>query len=143
MKGAAIAIDHGTQRTGFASTDPLRIATRPLETWHGPGDAPELLELIATLVNEHLADTVIVGMPFNMDGSRGPQARVVEEFLSRVRELLPAVRVIARDERLTTRAAEDLLRYEGLHGRQRKSRRDSWSALVLLRDWIDSGEPAE
>ena len=65
---AVLALDHGTKRTGFAASDPMRIATRPLEVWSGAGDSPELLERVAELVEEFEADTVLVsdrGTPLN------------------------------------------------------------------------------
>jgi putative Holliday junction resolvase len=140
MKGAVIAIDHGTLRSGFASTDPLRIATRPLDTWHGAGDDPALLEHVATLVRDHDARTLIVGLPYNMDGSIGPRARDVLAFMANLRDSLPEISVVPQDERLSTKEAEMLLVESGFVGEARKSRRDSWSALVLLRDWIEQGE---
>jgi len=141
MKTAALAVDHGTQRTGFASTDPLRIATRPLDVWEGPGDDPALVEHVSRLTREHQAETVLVGLPFNMDGSVGGRARDVLAFMARLRDALPEVEVLPQDERLSTKEAEALLVESGFHGEARKSRRDSWSALVLLRDWIEQGEP--
>ena len=81
MKKAAIAIDHGEKRTGFASTDPLRIATRPLEQWHGPGDDPDLLELVGRIAKDHGADTLLVGLPYNMDGTVGGRALDVLAFM--------------------------------------------------------------
>lgn len=141
MKGAAIAIDHGTLRTGFASSDPLRIATRPLDVWHGAGDDPALVEHVAELVRDHDARTLIVGLPYNMDGSIGPRALDVLAFMTRLREALPELSVLPQDERLSTKEAEALLVESGFVGEARKSRRDSWSALVLLRDWIEQGEP--
>jgi putative Holliday junction resolvase len=141
MRRAALAIDHGTKRTGFASTDALRIATRPLEVWHGDGGAPELLERAAVLAEEHSADTLLVGLPYNMDGSLGPRAEDTLSFMRALAARLPGCRIIPRDERLSTKEAEELLREAGHHGDARKARRDSWSALVLLRDWIEEGEP--
>lgn len=142
MTAAAIAIDHGTKRTGFASSDPLRIATRPLDTFHGAGDDEALLERVAELVDEHRAESIIVGLPYNMDGSLGPRAEETVLFMRALEARLPKCRVIPVDERLSTKEAEELLREAGHHGDARKARRDSWSALVLLRDWIDAGEPA-
>ena len=49
--------------------------------------------------------------------------------------------VTRQDERLSTKEAEALLRDAGHFGEERKARRDSWSALVILRDWIAAGEP--
>jgi putative holliday junction resolvase len=136
MKGAVICLDHGTKKTGFASSDPLRIATRPLEAWRGAGDDPALLDHVAHLVEEHGADTVVVGMPFNMDGSVGPRGEDVLEFTRRLSTRLGGILVVTHDERLSTKDADQLLRDSGLYGEARKERRDSWSALVVLRDWI-------
>ena len=138
---AVLAVDHGSKRTGFAATDALRIATRPLEVWQGPGDSAALVGRVAELVEELEADTVLVGLPLNMDGTRGPRARDVERFLERLAARIPGVALIPRDERLTTKAAEELLREAGFDLRNMRARRDSWSALVVLRDWLEAGEP--
>ncbi|MCB9913783.1 MAG: Holliday junction resolvase RuvX [Planctomycetes bacterium] len=140
---AVLAVDHGTKRTGFASTDPLRIATRPLEVWQGAGDDPRLVEHVARLAAERDAGVVLVGLPYNMDGTLGPRAQDVLRFARALAARLPDVAVVPRDERLSTKEAEALLREAGHHGDARKARRDSWSALVLLRDWLDAGEPRE
>lgn len=141
-QSAVLAVDHGTKKTGFASTDALRTAEWPLECWHGPGDSEDLIEHIATLVAERSAKTVLVGLPLNMDTTEGGQAKVVRAFIERVRARLEEVEVLPWDERLTTRSAEDLLHEAGFHGDDMKARRDSWSALVLLRDWLETGEPS-
>ena len=140
-RAAVLAVDHGTKKTGFASTDALRTAEWPLDCWHGPGDSAELLHHIAELVSERDARTVIVGLPLNMDLSEGPQAAIVRAFIDRLRSHLADTTILPWDERLTTRSAEDLLHEAGFHGAKLKSRRDSWSALVLLRDWLETGEP--
>lgn len=141
-KAAVLAVDHGTKKTGFASTDALRTAEWPLDCWHGPGDSDDLITHIGELVEERSAGTVLVGLPLNMDTTEGGRAKEVRVFIERVRARLDGVLVLAWDERLTTRSAEDLLHEAGFHGDDMKSRRDSWSALVLLRDWIETGEPS-
>lgn len=140
MRPAVLCIDHGTKRTGFASSDPLRIATRPLQVWEGDGDSPALLAHVATLVEEHGAGVVVVGLPYNMDGSLGPRGEEVEAFVRRLRARLPRVEVVTHDERLSTRDADELLKEAGHFGEARKGRRDSWSALVVLRDWMEREE---
>ena len=141
MKGSVVAVDHGAKRTGFAASDPLRIATAPLEVWTGPGDAPELVQHTAELVRERSATHVVVGFPLHMDGTAGGRAREVQAFVDALAAALPDVVLVKQDERLSTKAAEELLREAGHHGDARKARRDSWSALVILRDWIEAGEP--
>ena len=138
---SVLAIDQGTKKTGFAVADPLRIAVQPIEQVSIPGTSEEILDFIAGLLDERDVDTFLLGMPYNMDGTEGGRAIDVRDFGKRLNERFPKVEVLFWDERLTTKAAEDLLRGAGYSGRQAKSVKDSWSALVLLRDWIESGEP--
>jgi len=136
MAGSVLAIDHGERRTGFAATGPRRIAAHPLEAWSGPGDSTALLERVAELAAEREVATIVVGLPLNMDGSEGPRAAAVRVFLARLSERLPGVEVVAQDERLSTKEAEELLREAGHLRAELRARRDSWSALVILRDWL-------
>jgi putative Holliday junction resolvase len=138
---AVLAIDHGTKRTGFAVVDALRIAVTPLDPFAGPGDSPGLLAAIARLLEERDVESFVLGWPVKPDGTPGPRALEVAEFAKRLAQRFPGVRVIRHDERLTTKAAEELLRDAGIRGPKARALRDSMSALVLLRDWIASGEP--
>ena len=140
-RGAALAIDHGSKRTGFAVSDGLRIASQALDAWEGPGGSEALLEHVARLLEPRDVETFVVGLPRNMDGTEGPRAAEVREFARRLAARFPEVGVVLHDESLSTKAAEDLLREAGHRGAARRSRRDSWSALVVLRDWIAAGEP--
>src|SRR5262249_46431739 len=131
-------IDHGSKRTGFAVSDALRITLEPLATFHGAGDSLDLLAHVAEFVSERDVELFVVGMPLNMDGTRGARAADVERFIASLRARFPAIAVVAHDERLTTKAAEDLGRELGLRGDALRAKRDSLSAAVLLRDWIAS-----
>jgi putative Holliday junction resolvase len=139
--GGILAIDHGTKRTGFAVSDALRVALHAIDPWRGDGASDGLLDHVATLLDERTIATFLVGLPYNMDGTEGGRASDVKRFIARLSARFPGVEVVVWDERLTTKAAEDLLRESGYRGADAKARRDSWSALVLLRDWIESGEP--
>lgn len=143
MKRGVLAVDHGTKRTGFAVADPLRITAAPLEVWEGRGDAPELIDRVAELCAERDVGVFVVGMPFNMDGTEGGRAADVRAFCTKLAERFPTAKVIPWDERLTTKEAEALLREAGIAPKDRKSERDAWSALVILRDWLESGAPGE
>jgi len=139
--GGVIALDPGEKRTGFAVADALRITTEPLDVYHGGLDDEGLFEHLAALLDERTVTALVVGCPYNMDGTEGPQAVRVKTWAERLRERFPKLDVVLQDERLTTKEAEELLREAGHHGDARKARRDSWSALVILNDWIAAGEP--
>ncbi len=140
-RGAVIAVDFGEKKTGFAVADPSRIAVHALDVVRLAGGSEELLDHVALLLAERHVDTLLVGLPLNMDGSVGPRAESTLAFAERLRGRFADVEIVTWDERLTTKEAEDLLRRAGFSGRESAARRDAWSALVLLRDWIESGEP--
>lgn len=136
-----LAIDHGDKKSGLAAADALRIAVRPLEVVRHGGALETLLARLARLLDELDVSTLVVGRPLHMDGSVGERARATDAFVQRLRERFPALTVVVHDERLTSKAAEELLREAGVPPRARGAQRDAWAALVLLRDWIASGEP--
>ena len=80
--------------------------------------------------------TLLVGLPRLASGDEGPRAADVRAFAAKLAARFPGVEIVLHDEHLTTKAAEDLLREAGHRGPAARARRDSWSALVLLRDWL-------
>lgn len=139
---SVIAIDPGTKRTGFAVADALRVSCEPLETFQGGLDEEELLDHVARLLEERDVEAFVVGLPRHMDGSEGVRAVAARALARRLAERFPDVRVATQDERLSTKEAEELLRDAG-YGRwqERRGKRDAMSAVVILRDWIEAGEP--
>ena len=127
-------------------TTSLRIAPAPLAQCEAPGDGAELLEHVAGLLRERTVVRLLVGLPLAADGSEGGRAADVRRFAARlVAHLEPEfgpVPVTFADEHLTSKEADRLLVEAGHTGPDRKRRRDSWSALVLLLAWLADGEPA-
>jgi len=145
--GCVIAIDHGTKKTGFALADAMRIITEPLDICYAAGASPELLAHIVGLCRERDVERFVIGLPKNMDGSEGPRSADVRVFGELLRAAvaaakLPVPAITFWDERLSTKEADSLLVEAGFHGKDRKARRDSWAALVILRDWQEAGEPS-
>jgi putative Holliday junction resolvase len=140
---AVIAIDPGTKRTGFAVADALRISCEPLETYAGDVTGDALFAHIDTFLDDRDVEAFVIGLPLNMDGSEGERAKAVRELAARLAARYPAVSIALQDERLSSKAAEELLRESGHHKWQdRRGKRDAMSALVILRDWIEAGEPS-
>lgn len=136
----ALAIDYGEKKSGFAITDALRIAFEPLEPVQSDGKVELVLEHVARLLAERSIATIVVGLPLHMDGSEGERAQSVRAFVARLAARFPDLAVRTWDERLTSKEAESKLREAGVRGKAIRARRDSWSALVLLEDWVRSGE---
>ena len=136
---SALALDPGTKRIGVAASDPLGISIKPLAFIPAqPED--EALKKIAAVVAEREAETIVVGLPINMDGTEGPAAKSAREFAERLRAALPspAPEIVLWDESLTTDEAEKKLLERGLSHRERKQVIDSLSAAILLKSWLDA-----
>lgn len=134
-----LAIDHGTRKFGFAVADALRIATQPLPSLRG--DERAALARLDALLAERDVDTLLVGLPLNMDGSVGPRAEAARAFARVLAQRFPTLAIVAFDERLTSKAADELARELALSRDQRREWKDSLAALALLRDWLAAGEP--
>jgi putative Holliday junction resolvase len=98
-----LALDYGRARTGVAVSDPTGTIARPLCVVEAAADAG--LQTVAALIDEHEVERVVVGLPLNLRGERGEQARETERFVETLREVT-TVPVVTFDERFTTDLAE-------------------------------------
>ncbi len=136
MRPRALGIDFGEKRIGVAVSDPLGIGARPLEVVTAvPRD--RAADRVAELARELGVEILVVGMPFNMDGTAHDSEVQVRAFARRCQERtgLPVEYI---DERLTTIEAQQVMRANG--GKRKKRQRDEIdmvAAAVLLRDWLD------
>ena len=106
-----LAIDHGTKRMGIAASDELGILAQPLEFI--PADPfDKFLTRLKEILGEREIEQILVGMPRNMDGSYGPQALKVQDFVAALKKsVLQPIKTW--DERLTTVQAVGALRASG------------------------------
>jgi putative holliday junction resolvase len=133
-----LGVDVGEKRVGVAISDPDGQFAVPLRTLVRTEPDGVIDEIAALVAEEHVV-AVIVGLPLSLDGTVGPQAESVQEF---VRQLLPAVSVpvVLWDERLSTVQAEELLRRGGRTARRSRKDKgvvDTMAATVILQDYLD------
>lgn len=138
--GAVLAMDHGMKRCGFAVADALRLTQTPLAAYHGAGDGEGLIEHIVSLAEERSLSAMLIGLPLHQDQTQSTQAKLIKTVAERLAQRLPNLRFLFIDEHLTSKEAEARLVEAGFTGQARKDRRDSWSALVMLEEWIENGE---
>jgi len=131
-----LALDHGTVRIGAALSDELGLLAHPLEYLPAEPFAA-FLDRLRQILREREVALVLVGLPRNMDGSYGPAAEKVREFVHVLRETV-TVPIRTWDERLTTVQAHRLLAEAGKSARQRKEIVDSMAAVVLLQSYLDA-----
>jgi putative Holliday junction resolvase len=133
--GVVVALDYGRRRIGVAACDPLGITTAGVGTIDAR-DLPAALDAIAAIVAERDATAIVVGLPINMDGSIGPMAQAATKFAEEVRARV-SVPVDLMDERLSSFAADQVLREAGLSRRDRASKEDQVAAAIILRAYLD------
>ena len=131
-----LAIDHGTKRMGVAASDELGILAQPLEFI--PADPfDKFLARLKEILKDRKIEQILVGMPRNMDGSYGPQALKVQDFVAVLKKsVLQPIKTW--DERLTTVQAAGALRASGKKAKQQKGKVDAAAAAVLLQGYLDS-----
>jgi putative Holliday junction resolvase len=130
-----LGLDVGDRRIGMALSDETATLATALPTFLRVGPRKDV-QRIAELVREHGAGAVVVGLPLNMDGSRGPQAEKVLRFCADLRSRTKAP-VFTQDERLTTVEAEEILAARGIPWRERKGLVDAVAATVILQEYLD------
>ena len=132
-----LALDHGTVRVGVAVSDELKMIASPLEyILAEPFEA--FLARLQQVLREKEVELILVGMPRNMDGSYGPAAEKVREFVARLKETVAAP-IRTWDERLTSAQANRLMIQANVRREKRKEKVDAMAAAILLQSYLDSG----
>jgi putative Holliday junction resolvase len=131
-----LALDHGTKRVGVAVSDELKMIAQPLE-FSPPEPFAAFLARLRDILRDKEVELILVGMPRNMDGSYGPAAVKVQEFIGALREAV-TVPIQTWDERLTSAQAQRFLIEGGVRRDQRKQKVDKTAAAILLQSYLDS-----
>jgi len=131
-----LALDHGTKRIGVALSDELKMLAQPLEFIPAEPFSDFLIRL-KELLEEKQVELVLVGMPRNMNGSYGPAALKVEEFVAVLSRAI-TVPIKTWDERLTSAQANRYLIEGNVRREKRKQKVDQMAAAILLQSYLDS-----
>jgi len=131
-----LAIDHGTKRMGIAISDELMVLAQPLE--YIPAEPfAEFLARLKELLIEKEVGLVLVGLPRNMNGSYGPAALKVQEFVAALSGAV-TVPIKTWDERLTSAQANRFLIEGNVRREKRKEKVDAMAAAILLQSYLDN-----
>lgn len=132
-----LALDVGERRIGLAVGE---VLARPLATLKRRSKAEDFAA-VAEWIRKHLVDTVVVGLPLNMDGSAGFQAERTTRYAERMREALAGmglqVHMVLWDERLTTEQADEMMLEAGRAAGERRERVDAVAAALILQSYLD------
>ena len=132
--GRVLGLDVGDKRIGVALSDETRLIASPYCVIQSVGWGPDSRK-IADIMRETGAELIVSGLPYNMDGSLGFQAKKVQDFLRVVEGLGFPVEWI--DERLTTVTAQNALIEGGMRREDRRGTVDKVAAAVILQAWLD------
>lgn len=132
-----LGIDYGDARVGVAITDPLRITSQGLETIHHSGNDKIVLKRLEEILNEYEIDTIVVGMPFNMNGTSSERVQVTKKFIHKLKCKFNKVKIDIVDERLTTVAAHKTMNILDINKRDKKNIVDTISAEYILETYMN------
>jgi putative Holliday junction resolvase len=131
-----LAIDYGTKRMGFAIGNTLHRTANPLAPLTCKGPKHDITH-IAHLVSQYDVETIVMGYPLHMDGTRSDISRKVDIFKEKLqRKLQVDVKLV--DERLSSMEAESILAPLEKDFMKRKKALDSMAAVVILKDFMET-----
>lgn len=134
VSGKILALDVGEARVGVAVSDPSGFLASPLVILKRDKTTIEkVVELVRTLEIR----TVMVGLPLNMDGTTGFQAKKVQRFAGLIGEAVAPVPIIMEDERESTEMARELRLTRGIGQKKRRERIDAEAAAIFLQNYLD------
>ena len=126
-----MALDIGTKRIGIALSDFLLMLSNG-HSYISRIPENEALEKIYKIAKENQVEKIVVGLPLNMDGTKGFQAKDCEKFASKIQ----GYEIIYEDERLTSDTAEENLREKKIDYRKDKGLVDIESACIILEQYL-------
>lgn len=139
MKGRAIGLDVGTKTIGVAFSDPLGIAAHPHSTLSRKGVRRDCDALMALVEAKGGVQHVIVGMPFELDGTEERMARLARQIGVELGGRLGLAPVYI-DERFSSVEAEEALLRLDVSRKKRKQVIDQAAAILILQSWLDHGD---
>ncbi|MGH7198946.1 MAG: Holliday junction resolvase RuvX [Candidatus Omnitrophota bacterium] len=130
-----LGIDFGSKRIGVAVSDPLRFTAQGLETIENTGRR-KTFEALLKICKDYGVSEAVIGLPINMNGSMGPKAKEVLEWVPEAEKAL-GIPVKTWDERLSSREVGRLMIEEGLSRQKQKKHSDRLAATLLLQSYLD------
>lgn len=142
-----MGLDFGSKTIGVAISDPLNVIASPLETIvrEKENGLRSSFRRIAALAAEYEVGRIVIGLPLNMDDSRGERAIKTEAFAGELARRLEAegldIPVELWDERLSTVSADEILEETRVEHSRRKQYIDRIAAAIILEDYMKNKVP--
>ena len=130
-----MALDVGSRTIGIACSDALLMTAQGIETIRRTSLENDFNRL-RELISEYEVHELVVGMPKNMNGTKGERAEKTEEFVGKMKEVID-LPITFWDERLSTVMAERQLIAADVSRKKRKGVIDKMAAVVILQGYLD------
>lgn len=131
-----MGLDYGDKRIGVAISDAFGWTAQGVEVIERKSEG-DYIDRIRARIGEYEVDTIVVGLPKNMNGTIGPRGEICMAFAEELRQAF-GLPVHLWDERLTTVAAQRTLLEADVSRRKRKQVIDKMAAAILLQNFLDS-----
>lgn len=130
-----LGLDVGQKTIGVAISDPLGFTAQGITTIRRTKKTDDVKEVVR-ICNEYSVETIVVGLPKNMDGSIGFAGEKIQEFSNLLKEAID-LEIVFWDERLTTVAAHRAMLEADLSRGKRKKIVDKVAATYILQGYLD------
>ncbi len=139
--GRLLGLDYGSKTVGAAVSDPTGVAVRELEIIRREDESRlrKTFRRIEALTEELGVSAIVLGLPLNMDGTKGERALKTEAFGAALRRRT-GLPVYYQDERLTTVEAEEIMESKGIRREDFGEYVDMIAAAVILGDYLNQHE---
>ncbi len=131
-----LGIDYGEARVGIAITDALNITVQGLETIQRKASDKVILRRLDDILKKYEVDTMVVGMPLNMNGTMSERAKITEEFIHKLKCKYNKMKIETIDERLTTVEAHKTMNFLDVNKNKKKDIVDTISAEYILETYL-------
>ena len=132
-----LGIDYGEARVGTAITDALNITAQGLETIERKNSDKIVLKRLDEIMEKYEIDTIVVGMPLNMNGTKSERAKITEEFIHKLKCKYNKIKIDTIDERLTTVAAHKTMNFLDINKNKKRNIVDTISAVYILETYLN------
>ena len=133
--GRLLGIDYGEKRIGVSVSDPTGTIAFPFDTLLCSSGDDLLVQLQELIICEKI-EGVVVGLPIGMNGQETEQTKLVQQFVNLLRKHLD-LPIHTADERLTSVAAENVLKEQKIQPSRNKAMVDSTAAALILQTFLD------
>ena len=132
-----LGIDYGEARAGIAITDELNITSQGLKTIEHKGNDKILLAELDKILEQYNVETIVVGMPINMNGTEGPRVEKTKKFIHKLKCKYNKIKIETIDERLTTVQAYRTMNDLEINKKKKRQIVDTISAVYILEVYIN------